>query len=210
MKPLQISHKVIFFLLLSLTCSAVFAQSDSLRPVSADSVAVRKAGKKVNADTVAAALPDSLTQRHSPGKAALYSTLLPGLGQVYNRKIWKVPIVYAALGTTVYFIDYNHGLYRTYLDAFYQRIDSNQTDQFGQYSERQLIELQNFYRKYRDLSIIIGAVMYGLQVLDAYVDAHLFYYDISDKLSLQWEPRMIRNTASSLPAMGVGLSFTLK
>lgn len=212
MKPADIPNTIVFFLAIILGGASLHAQSDTtLRSVPADSLTMQEASTaaQITADTVVP-VPDSLANLHSPGKAALYSALLPGLGQVYNRKIWKVPIVYAALGTTIYFIDYNHRLYRTYLDAFYKRIDSNQSDQFeGLYTERQLIELQNFYRRYRDLSIIIGVVAYGLQILDAYVDAHLFYYDISDDLTLQWEPRMIR-VAQTAPSVGVGLTFAFK
>lgn len=116
---------------------------------------------------------------HSPSKAAMLSSVFPGLGQIYNKKYWKLPIVYGALGAAVY-------------------------------DERQLIELQNYYRQQRDLSIILGALAYGLNILDAYVDAHLMYYDVSEDLSLRWEPALINNQANMPSAIGVGVTLSFK
>lgn len=147
-----------------------------------------------------------------PGKAALYSAVFPGLGQVYNKKYWKLPIVYAALGAGVYAITFNHDQYQIYLDAFYTRIDGDpDNDQFsGQYDAAQLVELQNIYRRYRDLSIILTTVAYGLQVLDAYVDAHLFYFDVTDDLSFNWQPSVIRNQYSPQSSVGLGITLSFK
>lgn len=148
----------------------------------------------------------------NPGKAALYSAVFPGLGQIYNKKYWKLPIVYGALAGGIYAITFNHDQYRIYLDGFYSRIDEEpNNDQFvGQYDERQLIELQNIYRRWRDLSIILTGVAYGLQILDAYVDAHLFYFDVSEDLSLNWQPSVIRNQHSPSSAFGVGLTLSFR
>lgn len=149
---------------------------------------------------------------HNPGKAAMYAAVFPGLGQIYNKKYWKLPLVYGALGAGVYAITFNHDQYKIYLDAFYSQIDDDLTnDQFsGVYDERQLIELQNIYRRWRDLSIILTGVAYGLQILDAYVDAHLFYFDVSDDLSLNWQPAVIQNQYSQPNAFGVGITLSFK
>lgn len=146
---------------------------------------------------------------HSVRKATLLSAVVPGAGQFYNKKYWKMPIVYAGLGTTIYLAYDNHQQYKLYLDAFYQRIDSTQTDQFENvYSTASLVQLQNIYRKWRDLSIIIGAAVYALQIIDAHVDAHLYYYNVSDDLSLRLQPGLLPNGA--LPAVGLNLTLHFK
>jgi hypothetical protein len=147
-----------------------------------------------------------------PGRAALYSTIFPGLGQIYNRKYWKLPIVYGALGIATYAAIWNNQQSKIYLDAFYQQTDPNNPDPdfFGIYTEAQLIELYYQHRRWQDLSIIIGAVLYGLQILDAYVDAHLYDYDVSDDISLHWQPSLINLGYQSLPALGIGLTLSIK
>lgn len=147
-----------------------------------------------------------------PEKAALYSVVLPGLGQIYNHQAWKVPIVYAALGAAVYGIWWNNDQAQTFLDAFYEQTDpAIENPAFeGVYNESDLINLYYQHRRWKDLSMIGGALAYGLQILDAYVDAHLFYYNINDDLSLNWEPRMIHMSASTPQAAGLGLTFYLK
>jgi hypothetical protein len=142
---------------------------------------------------------------HSVSKATWLSTAFPGLGQFYNKKYWKLPIVYGALGTTAFFIYDNNQQYQLFLNAFEARIDDDPTnDSFTQFNERQLIELQNIYRKWRDLSIILTVFGYALNILDAHVDAHLFYYDIDDDLSIHWEPSIVSTPYSN------GLGFSLK
>lgn len=149
---------------------------------------------------------------HSPSKAAMLSSVFPGLGQVYNKKYWKLPIVYGAIGAAVYAITFNQDQFKIYEGAFYSQTDDDPTnDQFdGTYDQRQLIELMNYYRQQRDLSIILGALAYGLNILDAYVDAHLMYYDVSDDLSLRWEPALINNQANMPSAIGVGITLSFK
>jgi len=148
---------------------------------------------------------------HSVARATWLSAALPGAGQAYNKKYWKMPIVYAGLGVCGYLAIENNRQYRTYLNAFYKRIDSTQTDQFeGIYEDpSQLIVLQNIYRKWRDLSLIIGGVIYALQIIDAHVDAHLYYYDIDDNLSLKFEPSLMPGFGN-VPAVGFSLSLQFK
>lgn len=142
---------------------------------------------------------------HSVAKATWFSAALPGLGQAYNKKYWKIPIIYAALGGLTYLIIDNNYYYHYYLDGFYQINETPEDDLFlGVYDERQLIELQNIYRKWRDLSIIVAGVVYALNILDAHVDAHLFYYNLDDDLTLHWEPSIIRGPAYS---SAFGVSF---
>ncbi len=148
---------------------------------------------------------------HSVSRATWLSTFVPGAGQAYNRKYWKMPIIYGGIGYCTYLAIDNHRLYRRYLDAFLMRVDSTGTDQFqGIYTERQLIELQNIYRDYRDLSIIIGALIWALNVVDAHVDAHLFYYNVTEDLSFQLKPTVFQmGGMQNLPALGLRLKIDL-
>jgi uncharacterized protein DUF5683 len=125
---------------------------------------------------------------HSPTKAAFLSALIPGGGQIYNRKYWKLPIVYAALGTGVYFIIDNERRYNDARISYITRNDFDpgsvyETDETIQYSDDNLLTIAEFYRRNRDLSYLITAGLYILNVVDAIVDGHLFNFDISDDLS---------------------------
>jgi len=132
----------------------------------------------------------------SPKKAALLSAALPGLGQIYNKKYWKVPIIYVGLLTSAYYINDNHNQYKQYKDAYLIRIDTdpNTVDDFvSQYSSGDLIILKDFYRRNREVSIMFLVGTYILNIIDASVDAHLFYYDVSDDISLQITPTSSQN-----------------
>lgn len=156
-------------------------------------------------------VPLDSNELHSVSKATWLSTFLPGAGQAYNGKYWKMPIIYGGIGYCAYLAVENHQIYRRYLDAFLMRVDSSGVDRYqGIYTERQLIELQNIYRDYRDLSIIIGAVIWALNIVDAHVDAHLYYYNVNDNLSFQLKPRMFQVGGNNgLPAVGLGLKINL-
>lgn len=148
---------------------------------------------------------------HSVSRATWLAVALPSAGQFYNGKYWKMPIVYAGLGVCTYLAIDNNRLYRQYLDAFFKRIDSTQTDQYvGIYQTNQLIVLQNTFRKWRDLAIIIGGVIYALQIIDAHVDAHLYYYDIDESLALKVEPALLNTMVGNIPAVGLGLTLHFK
>ncbi len=198
----------VVFLLVGLTAThTATAQEDSTQ----QHIIITTTDGKIKADTLEIVHPAKIYTQ-IPGKAALYSTVFPGLGQVYNEKYWKLILVYGALGAGIYAIDFNNAQYNIYLDAFFTRVDTDpDNDQFvGVYDERQLIELQNIYRKYRDLSIMLTGLAYGLQILDAYVDAHLLNFDVSDDLTLNWEPAIIQSSFSSPAAFGLGLKLSFK
>lgn len=142
---------------------------------------------------------------HSPRKATLYSAVLPGLGQVYNKKYWKVPIVYAGLGTCVYFISRNNSKFQEYKDALVAELDGDPTTlNTTIYTAGQLDQLQDTYRSWRDLSWIFLAGVYVLNILDANVDAHLFYFDVSKDLSMHVQPYL-----SPSARVNTGLSLIL-
>lgn len=162
---------------------------------------------QLTADTV---VEKVVVEDHSVSKATWLSVAFPGLGQIYNKKYWKLPIVYGAMATTIYFAVDNHTQYRRYLDAFYIRIDDdpNTTDEFPLLDERQLIEFQDLFRKWRDLNIILTGFTYALQIIDAHVDAHLFYYNVDDDLTLRWEPTVIQNPYYN--SIGVSLKLDIR
>jgi hypothetical protein len=146
---------------------------------------------------------------HSVRKATLMSTFVPGLGQAYNKKYWKIPIVYAALGTSIYFIFWNQEQYDEYRTAFDIREADGEDKYQGIYSSENLITLQNYYRNNRDLSIIIAVLVYGLNILDANIDAHLYDFDVSENLSMRIEPTILGRDAMNLnrPGLRIALNF---
>lgn len=149
--------------------------------------------QKSLADTSVAnkAIADSNALKHSPKKAVLYSAILPGLGQAYNKKYWKIPVVYAVGGLMGYFIIDNNRQYKLYKNAYALRLDGDDltTDEFADtYSDEDIRLLKNYYRRNRDLSYIVAGMVYVLNIVDASVDAHLFYFNVSDDLSLKILP----------------------
>jgi hypothetical protein len=132
---------------------------------------------------------DSLTAREidplRPSKAAFYSAILPGLGQAYNKRYWKIPIVYGAIGTSLYFYIDNSKKYHSYRDAYKRRLAGHNDDQYQYLDDSRLISAQRFYQRNRDLSLLVSIGFYILNIVDANVDAHLIQFNVSDKLSLQ-------------------------
>lgn len=176
----------------------------------------------ITADTVAktteTAKPEKSKKLTRPTKAAIMSACLPGLGQIYNRKWWKVPIVYAGLGGLGYFSYNNYSEYRSYLHAYeYKTGDLPEgvtlTDYEAQlanrYAESQLQTYKESYRRNFELFTILTTVWYGLNIVDAVVDGHLYNYDISDDLSINVDPYLRpMETFAPMPQYAqVGLSF---
>jgi hypothetical protein len=142
---------------------------------------------------------------HSPKKATIYSAILPGLGQAYNKKYWKIPIIYVGFGTIGYFIRWNNGNYKTYKLAYSDLTDDDPTtDSYLDLEATQYYDLTNptdynnfksglskqseYYHRNRDLLAICFFGFYGLNIIDASVDAHLFDFDISEDLTMNWQP----------------------
>tara|TARA_B100001741_G_scaffold310567_1_gene310065 strand:- start:2895 stop:3377 length:483 start_codon:yes stop_codon:yes gene_type:complete len=140
-----------------------------------------------------------IQKEKSPKKAALYSAILPGAGQVYTKKYWKVPIVYGGIVTSFYFINENNSKYIEYREA---ALLSNETgeNQLG-YNYSELKTLKEYYRRNRDVSYFIFVGVYILNIVDASVNAHLFSFDVSDDISMNIQPY------STLSNTGLALSF---
>ncbi len=157
--------------------------------------------------TIIREVPENAEEIHSPKRAAIYSAILPGLGQAYNKKYWKIPIIYAGFAGLGYFIGWNNKNYQvlklaysdftdgnpdtnSYLDLeaikYYDLDNESERNQFKNGLNKQ----QNYYRRNRDLLIISTAGFYALNIIDASVDAHLFDFDISEDLSFNWQPAM--------------------
>jgi len=156
-----------------------------------------------------AQIADTLTKPervHNPKRATLYSALLPGAGTVYNRKnYWKIPIVYAALGTGGFFIVTNHRKYRLYKNELIFRIDNGTfgNPDLDRFSNDNLFTLQDQYRRLRDLSVVLSAVAYVVQIVDATVDAHFVGFDVSDDLSIRFRPIVMDNLSAATAGIGV-------
>jgi hypothetical protein len=155
-------------------------------------------------------------KKHSPKLATIYSAVLPGLGQAYNRKYWKIPIIYAALGISGYYIKLNKDSMRGRQEALTLMLD-NDTNTFpagklahyGNKSTDQLRAERNRYRTLRDYSIIFCAGFYILNIVDAAVDAHFYKFNIDKPLSMQrhknWNIYSTR--IGSTPAVGFSFRF---
>jgi hypothetical protein len=150
---------------------------------------------------------DSVVHTHSPRKAVMYSLICPGLGQVYNRKYWKIPFIYGAGGAFLYYINFNQTKYKKFRDALYDEKTTQGSVLIDGYTyEYESLELgRDYFRRYRDLSIAGLAAIYLLSAIDAMVDAHFFYYDISDDLSMRIQPSV--ENAGSFASLGVSINF---
>lgn len=159
--------------------------------------------------------PDSVFMfAHSPNKATFYSAILPGMGQVYNNKYWKVPIIYAGFCGLIYYTNYTNYVYNKYKNAYNikLRIEAGEVgldDSYPNTNGENLRRTKDTWKRYRDMNIIGIGVLYVAQILDASVDAHLFDYDVSQDLSMKFEPVLIPNnmykpnTGQSQSVLGV-------
>lgn len=152
---------------------------------------------------------------HSPKKASLLA-IIPGLGQIYNRKYWKVPIVYAGFAVSGYFAITNLNEYNRYKDAYIcssnAAIDTNyvcNNPLAQKYSKENLLSIKDYYRRNAELSFIIMGVWYILQIVDATVDAHLFYWEVSDGVTLKTDPIIRPNIIPGEPKGVYGLKIAV-
>ncbi len=213
------TKKILLYLLFSISCSMVYAQGKEAKKARKDSIELAKKAGVIKDTTVAKKKSDnrydSAFKAHSPKKAALRSAILPGWGQIYNKKYWKLPIVYGILGTSggiflfnlkqykdtrfAYRIKYNMRVNGTD-SALYSQIKSN----LKPLSEESLRFYRNQYRRDIDYSVLFFILLWGLNVVDAAVDAHLKSFDVTPDLSLQIRP------GHSEMANTNGLSLVLK
>lgn len=141
----------------------------------------------------------------TPAKAAFYSAIVPGLGQAYNKKYWKIPIVYGAIGTSMYFYLDNNKKYHSYRDAYKRRLAGFNDDQYDYLDDSRLVQAQRFYQRNRDLSLMVTVAFYILNIVDANVDAHLIQFNVNDKLSVA--PDIYQNDFTAKPNLGLTFNY---
>lgn len=230
-------YRILLVCLAFISCSSWgFAQDAKSFEIKADSSRIEAAADSTVRSVMLAA--DSLPKpaqikmdfKPDPKKAVLMA-LVPGLGQIYNRKFWKLPIVYGGLMGCMYAVTWNNRNYQDYSTAYkdimmdaeepnrpVEEFHTSWQDFLGVgYDPKEWVTNTNFqtqlknrkdyYRRYRDLSIIITVGVYALSIIDAYVDAQLFDFDISPDLSMHWEPSVTPQTAYSSRSYGLNCSI---
>lgn len=146
-----------------------------------------------------------------PAKAAFYSAILPGLGQAYNKKYWKIPIVYAAIGTGLYFYIDNSNVYKRYRNAYKRRLAGFTDDEFygpGDtpfLSDEALIRAQRTLKRNKELSMLVTVGLYVLNIIEANVNAHLIQYNLDENLALK--PYIDFNNPNYSAQMGLSLNI---
>jgi len=199
------------FLLFLSPCTKLFAQqvADSAGYHKLDTVATKSfadSGKSL------LALDTTKSKKFDPKKATFRSLVLPGWGQAYNRKYWKIPIVYGALGTTAGVFLYNLKTYKLLRKAVILRSDTipgndNQVaSEFQGLSTESIRIYRNAFRQNIDYSVLVFLVFWGLNVVDATVDAHLKAFDVSSDIGLKLRPGFNYTTNSA----GMSLVFFVK
>lgn len=179
----------------------------------------------LKADSTQVANINISSKKHEPGKATIYSAVLPGLGQIYNKKYWKVPFVYGGFVGLGIYINKNNQQYLSYKQAYYDLNDNNPktasyqlkfpnevfsditSSEIKSFNSNRIIPNIDFYRKKRDLYIIATVGFYLLNILDANVDAHLIDFDISEDLSLNLQP-FIAEPMTNSTILGAHLALT--
>lgn len=149
------------------------------------------------------------TLENRPSTAALYSAALPGFGQAYNKKYWKIPILYGGGVIIGYYINYSHQLYKQYLDGLNAIRDLDpRTEPFNPDLDERVYQYRtDKWRRNRDLLCISTVLVYILNIADAHVDAHLEFFTVDENISLNLEPSM---NLTTMQTNLVGLSLTLK
>jgi hypothetical protein len=198
----------ISFLFLIFSISIAYSQDNP----AVDSIRVRNEKLQKEIYTELEKLTLSAPEDHSPRKATIYSAILPGLGQAYNKRYWKIPIIYAGLGTIAYFAKWNNDRYKLYKHALFARVDGD-PDTVSPLPDRISTDAirrgAEFYRRNKELNIIVFAAVWGLNVLDAHIDAHLIGFDLSEDIALQVKPH-VGQTDFSAKSINAGLSISLK
>ena len=194
------TKRILLSLLILVSSAAMHAQTDSTDVV----LDVERGRVEGDVEEVVA---ESEAQLHSPKKATIMSAVLPGLGQIYNKKYWKVPIIYAGFAVAGWYLNDNVKQINLYKDAFTAETDGDPgTINETGFTTTQLQDLISQYKTWRDLSYIAIAAIYVLNIIDANVDAHLFYFDVGEDLSLNIQPFV---SPSLRPVTGLTLSLKL-
>ncbi len=203
-------HTVVLFLFSFVALAQT--ENDSIRRVSAvDSIKANAKTKGITVEEVIIA--PEIIDPLAPSKAAFYSAVLPGLGQIYNKKYWKAPIVWGIMGWGIYNYSTEHTKYRRYRNAFKRRKAGFTDDEFYDpdgngvinVSTEGLENAQENIQQSRDLWLLLNIGIYALNIIDANVTAHLKQFNVSDKLAYDISPYLDLNEVTGDPSYG----FTL-
>lgn len=194
----------ILFILFVFFATSIIAQKS-------DSLSIKKENGLIIEETV---VVKEEYKPLAPATAAFYSAVLPGLGQAYNKKYWKIPIIYAGMGVGIYFYIQNDKEYDRFRNAYKRRLAGFTDDEFwgdgatAIVSNDRLIDAQKDAQKDKDLSIVVTGIFYLLNIIDANVDAHLRQFNVNEDLSL--EPNFNINPINSQANYGLSLKYTIK
>lgn len=217
----------IAIMLLCTVCSFVSkAQSNSPEIIeqNTDTIILNDSTALLTGNVVAPSQSISQELRFNPNpmRAMWLSALCPGLGQIYNRHYWKLPIVIGAFVGLTYGTSWNNRMLNDYSKAYRDITDNDpntrsymdfypptvkESDLDKTWLTTTLKNRKDYYRRYRDICIIGIAAVYLLNVIDAYVDASMMHFDVSPDLSMRWGPTVIDSQVSRLPSIGLGCSF---
>ena len=169
-----------FFLILLLICNINFSQRIQNNLAIKDSI-FEQSKRSLRLKRL---INDPLT----PSKAAFYSAIIPGLGQPYLGKAWKIPIIYSAIGASLYYFDLNNKEMNEYRNAYKRRLNGFFDDRFLELAipitTEQLLLGMEFHKNYRDIALVLAALSYMLNILEANVSAHLLQFNVSEDLSV--------------------------
>ncbi|SHG20180.1 DUF5683 domain-containing protein [Flagellimonas flava] len=191
-----------------------FAQEDGVQPPppEIDSLAQDLEGKGITIEEVT--YEKKRINPLAPSKAAFYSAIIPGLGQIYNKRYWKAPLVWGAIGTGIYVYSFNNTEYNSARDAFKRRRAGFTDDEFydingdgsgPDISLEALQDAQESTQRDRDLALLITIMLYALNVIDANVDAHLKQYNVDENLAIDFKPYLDLNPLTNTPNYGMAL-----
>ena len=195
----------------SLVCPAQETEKDSLE---IDAIKQEMKDKGVVVD---ATITKKKINPLAPSKAAFYSAIVPGLGQIYNKRYWKVPIVYAAIGTGIYAYIFNDGEYNRFRNAFKRRKAGFFDDEFydlngsgivpgsPDFSDSALQDAQERFQRDRDLALLITIGLYALNIIDANVDSHLKQFNVDEDLALEVRPYLDYHPITTNPNYGLAI-----
>lgn len=215
------------FLLCAIISCTTIAQDKVLVDNSSDTIMISSDSTATfSATLVKTELPKTLEKpkfNPNPQRAMWLSALCPGAGQIYNHRYWKLPIVIGAFVGLTYGTSWNNRMLKDYSKAYRDITDNDpntrsymdfypptvkESDLDKTWLTNTLRNRKDYYRRYRDICIIGIAAVYLLNVIDAYVDASMMHFDVSDDLSMDLKPAVIDNSISRLPSVGLGCAFS--
>lgn len=214
-------RRLALFIFIISTCAALSAQDviSTADTTHGKSTNIKRNSRTHKGDYVVSEQPvvqvhttdSALQKKHNPKIAIALSAVLPGAGQIYNKKYWKLPIVYGCLGVSCYFIyDFSQKMVR-YRNEYRYRMTGETSlldPTLSSRSDESVLSMKKSNTRYMEFAIAATGIFYLLNIIDAAVDAHLYYFDISDDLSLHFAP-YFQNTFLAAPAHA-GVSIALK